>query len=170
MTSKRRRPSPRRSAAVGDRDPEAASRSPEEEARDAAIRLLAIRDRSEAEIRRHLGAFAPEVADAVVARLRDLRYVDDPRFARNLCEQLARRGYGSERARAELVTHDIAHPVVEENVAEMAAGDAERAAALLQRRFGGVPEAAREKVRAARFLYNRGYPGDLVLAMTGQDW
>lgn len=168
----RSRRSPSRSAAAAAPDGHAPAADPLRAAWDAAVRQLAARDCSEREVRRRLGESAADAAvvDAVVARLRELRFLDDERFARGLCERLARRGYGSARARAELAGHGLAHDDIDAWVADMEDGDAARARALLDRHFGGVPAAARERARAARFLHNRGYGEDLVLAITGQDW
>lgn len=137
---------------------------------DAAVRQLAARDCSEPEIRRRLDGTDGSIVDRVVARLRELNYLDDDRFARGLCERLVRRGYGSARARAELAEHGLEHERIEAWVADMAEADAERAREQLTQRFGGLPDSPRERARAARFLHNRGYDEELVLAITEQDW
>ena len=57
-------------------------------AMSAALRFLAARPRSEAEVRRRLGrAFAPVIADDVIARLRTMGYLDDAAFAKWWREQ-----------------------------------------------------------------------------------
>jgi regulatory protein len=137
---------------------------------DAAVRQLAARDCSELEVRRRLDGTDGALVDRVIERLRELRYLDDDRFARGLCERLARRGYGSARARAELAEHGVEHERIDAWVADMAEADAERAREQLARRFGGLPSGPRERARAARFLHNRGYDEELVLAITEQDW
>jgi len=132
--------------------------------------MLAARDCSEHEIRARLAASDDAVLAGVIARLRDYGYLDDERFTRGLCERLARRGYGSERARAELANHGIDHERIEAAVAEMAVADGERAQQQLERRLGGMPRTPGERVKAARFLHNRGYSEEVVLAIVGQDW
>lgn len=133
------------------------------------MRLLAARDRSEHEIRVHLAGHPPDTLEAVLARLRHFGYVDDDRFAGALCERLARRGFGSERARHELAEHRVAHETISAAVAEMVAGDSDRARHLLARRFPDLGTAPRERARAARFLTSRGYPEAVVTGIVGGD-
>ncbi|MEI6226638.1 MAG: hypothetical protein WCS72_17985, partial [Deltaproteobacteria bacterium] len=66
------------------RPPTTTSRSSASSARARALRLLAARPRTEAQIRERLvqAGFADEV-EGVVAWLKDLRYLDDAAFARD---------------------------------------------------------------------------------------
>ncbi len=141
-----------------------------ERAWNEAVRLLALRDRSEPEVRAQLEGFSGADVDAVVARLRELRYLDDERFARGLAERLARRGFGCERLRHELSRHDLDHELVEAVVGVHAAGDVERARTQLERRHRGIPSTPRERAQALRFLHGRGFSEDVVLAIMGRDW
>jgi regulatory protein len=51
-------------------------------ARDAALRLLGYRARSEAEVRRRLlRSYTPEIVERVIRSLRELRFLDDETFA-----------------------------------------------------------------------------------------
>lgn len=126
------------------------------------MRLLAARDRSEHELRVRLAAAPPDVIAAVIERLHHFGYLDEVRFARGLAERLVRRGYGSERARLEMAEHRLAHELIEDAVAAMAAGDAERAREFLARRYPGKQATPAARARAARFLLARGYPDEVV--------
>ncbi|HEY8637913.1 MAG TPA: RecX family transcriptional regulator, partial [Solirubrobacteraceae bacterium] len=96
-----------------------------------AYRHLGRRDRSVAEMRRHLlsrGA-AEDVAEAAIAELREQDYLDDARFARRFTEdRRALDGWGTDR--------------IERRLLEVGVDRAEIAAALAQRDAGSELEAA----------------------------
>lgn len=137
-----------------------------EEALGRAYRYLAPRDRTIAELRRHLGraALAPELIDACVTELVAQRYLDDERFARRFTED--RRtldGWGSERIRGRLVALGIS-PECAERVAGGRDGEDELEAAveLLRRRLGTAPTDERGRGRALGLLVRRGYELELA--------
>lgn len=107
------------------------------------------------------------MVDELVGRLRHFGYLDDTRFAAGVSERLARRGFGSERVRRELAEHRIAYDCIEFVVAEIAAGDRERAAAVLRRRYPEPWTTRAERGRAARFLAGRGYPETVIEDLVG---
>ncbi len=74
-----------------------------------ALRLLATRSRSTAELARRMVGWGltPEEADAVVEQLARVGVVDDDAFAVALSDQLRRRGHGHLRARADLERHGL---------------------------------------------------------------
>ena len=135
-----------------------------------ALRLLAAHDRSTHEIRTRLDASgaAPEIIAATVSRLQELHYLDDERFARTTAEAAARRGYGSERVRAELTAKGVAEPLVDAAIAAAFADEPALARGALTRRFPTPPRGARERAKAARFLLQRGFPEAVVLAILGE--
>lgn len=148
------------------------SQSPFDTAWRDATRMLASQDKCESELREKLGhrGHGGDVIDRVVDRLRERNYLDDTRFARDLTERLRRKGYGSERVRADLVRRGLEHEQVAPEVARCVADDDERARAQFERRYpNGAPD-RRVRDRAARYLYNRGYPEHVVLAIVGEDW
>jgi len=147
-----------------------AAANPAEAAWDRAVRMLAASDRSEHEIRLRLADTDAAIVADVLRRLRHFGYLDEARFARGLCERLARRGYGSDRARAELAEHRLAHDLIDNTIVEMAEGDADRARAHIDRLYPDGLHTARERARAGRILHNRGYSEAVVLAIVGEDW
>lgn len=83
----------------------------------AALRLLARRPHAAAEIRRTLTKkFTNESEiDSAVARLRELGYLDDRKFARQYASYLARhRGFGRERIRLELKARLVDYRAIDE--------------------------------------------------------
>ncbi len=136
-----------------------------ERATDRAVRLLARRPHSEAELRRHLAAKnVPEpVVEAALSKLARLGYVDDRAFAAYWVENRERfRPRGLRALRYELRQKGVAAEIVEEvlqNVDPHAS--ALRAAQAYARRLRRL---TRREARAklAAFLQRRGFAYDVV--------
>jgi len=139
------------------------------ELRQAALRLLARRERSRSELELRLsrrGGAAADVATVLDALERD-GYLSDARFAHALVAQKAGR-YGK-RA--------IAHALRERGVAAQASSDAIEALRgvdevadarrLLSRRFAEAPADDRERAKQVRFLLGRGYALSIALKVVG---
>ena len=133
---------------------------------ERAYRYLTMRDRTVAEVRRHLTrqALAPELVEACVAELERQRYLDDERFARRFAEDhRAFDGWGSERIRQRLLALGI-----EAEWAERAAGpgggeeELNAAVAVLRRRLRVAPSDERGRSRALGLLVRRGYELELA--------
>ncbi|MBJ6725605.1 regulatory protein RecX [Geomesophilobacter sediminis] len=132
---------------------------------DAGLRLLALRDHSEAELRRKLKTkgYPADGIDGAVARLKELSYLDDLRFARIFAEGALRGGrYVGERLRRELKMRGVAESVIREALGELEEEfpAQETLAALIARRFSGFdPQAAtdKEKRRVVSYLMRRGF-------------
>lgn len=131
-----------------------------ERALELALRHLNRRDRTEAELRRHLAAKdvgEPE-ADAAIAEVARMGYLDDGRYARTFAEDRRNLdGWGAERIERRL----LALGVDKEHIAAAlgdrdAGGELEAAFELLRRRFrSAVPASERE--RALGMLVRKGY-------------
>lgn len=130
-----------------------------------ALGFLARRDHSEAELVRKLREKGMPAADIVVVvqRLKDLRYLDDRRFAEQWAESAVNsgRGYGP-RLRQELSRRGVAKDIITEVLAGIAAehDEIETLAALMARKFTGFdPMSAsdREKRRVFNYLQRRGF-------------
>lgn len=96
-----------------------------------ALNFLAVRPRSEAEVRRRLRekAVPPDTIDAICARLYRARYLDDAAFARYwLAERARTRPRGVRMLRGELRNKGVASAVIDEAVADFEAEAAEAAA------------------------------------------
>ena len=129
-----------------------------------AIRLLARREYSRAELERKLvakGAATAEVRaalDELVAR----GYLSNARYARAIAAQRAGR-YSSRRIAEELKAAGVARGDVEAAIAEAGIDDGAALRALWHRRFGHPPEDEREKARQVRFLQARGFALSAIL-------
>jgi regulatory protein len=131
-----------------------------------AVRHVSRRERTEAEVRRHLEAKGVDVAatDAAVADLTETGLLDDAGYARRFAEdRRALDAWGAERIERRLREAGVAP----EHIAAALGGherDDERdaALALLRRRFPAPPETDRDRERALGVLVRRGYELELA--------
>ncbi|HIG3944127.1 recombination regulator RecX [Klebsiella pneumoniae] len=137
---------------------------------DRAIRILAMRDHSEQELRRKLVApvmskngpealdVTPDELEQVVAWCIENRYLDDNRFVGQFIASRSRKGYGPARIRQELSQKGIARQVVDQAMRECDIDWVSLAREQAQRKYGEpLPSAFTEKVKVQRFLFYRGY-------------
>jgi regulatory protein len=129
------------------------------QAREAALRLLAYRPRSEAEVRRRLQQrFSPALVEAVVQQLKEQRLLDDAAFALQWRQERERR---RPKARG-MVRQELRRLGVSPQVAQAAlegfddAANARRAGQRLVRRLSGTPERDFQQ-RVAAYLQRRGF-------------
>jgi regulatory protein len=133
---------------------------------DLSFRFLGHRDRTVAEVRRHLErrSVTPGAVDAAVAELTRLDLLDDARFARRFAEDRRRLdAWGSERIERRLGELGVDPPIVTAALAQDPGHDELGTAVnLLRRRFRWPPAEDRDRERALGLLARRGY--DLELA------
>lgn len=147
--------------------------------RGRALRWLAQREHSRAELARKLARYADDADDAgdgaedgtgpraaarigaVLDELGALGLLSDERAAASVLATQAPRG-GERRLKQALQQRGLAPDLVERTLAEARPGELERARALWQRRFGSPPADAAERARQMRFLAGRGFGGDII--------
>jgi regulatory protein len=133
---------------------------------DLAYRYLGRRDRTVAEMRRHLEGkrVGPDTIDATVAELHEQGYLDDARFAQRFAED--RRtldAWGAERIERKLREAGVPTEHIEAALGTQTADEAREAAIdLLRRRLPEPPRDDRGRERALGLLVRRGY--DLEMA------
>jgi regulatory protein len=135
-----------------------------------ALRLIAIRPRSRAELADRLGEWglAEPAASAVLHRLSAIGAVDDGVLAAAAVSSRRAHAYGRLRVDADLERLRVAPEA--RAVAETSAGDeAERARLALRSRGAPGPHGPAELRRAAGFLQRRGFDADTVAAVLGLD-
>ncbi len=138
-----------------------------ERALELALRHLSRRDRTEAELRRHLAAKdvgGPE-ADAAIVEVSRMGYLDDRRYARTFAED--RRNldaWGAERIERRLIELGVDREHIAAALAEHdGADELEAALELLRRRFRrGALSGERERERALGVLARKGYELELA--------
>ncbi|ABX20097.1 recombination regulator RecX [Salmonella enterica] len=137
---------------------------------DRAVRILAVRDHSEQELRRKLsapvmGKNGPEEIDAtpddyerVISWCHEHHYLDDNRFVIRFIASRSRKGYGPARIRQELNQKGIARESTEKAMRECDIDWSEMAREQAVRKYGEpLPSTFSEKVKVQRFLLYRGY-------------
>ena len=137
---------------------------------DRAVRILAMRDHSEQELRRKLAApvmgkngpeeidATPEDYDKVIAWCIESRYLDDDRFVQQFIASRSRKGYGPARVRQELGQKGISREAIERAMRECEIDWAQLARDHAIRKYGEpLPVDFAEKVKVQRFLLYRGY-------------
>jgi regulatory protein len=140
---------------------------PKPTAKALAIRWLARRDLSRAELAQRLrrrGVEQDEVERAL-ADLTALGYLSDARYATAVVAQRKGR-YGKRAIVHALRERGIAAQDADTALAQLAGSDeGDDALALWQRRFGVPPRDERDKARQVRFLQSRGYPLSVALSV-----
>ena len=131
--------------------------------RERALRHLARRDHSRAELARKLSAHGDvDEIEAVIERMGELGLQSDTRYAEAFVRGKAGR-FGASRLRSELARRGIDRDLIDEAIAgECVESEADRARAVLRGRFTEPPADAREWARQARFLQTRGFAPDLI--------
>ncbi|MCK2095943.1 regulatory protein RecX [Thauera aromatica] len=131
--------------------------------RERALRHLARRDHSRAELAQKLAAYgSDDEIEAVIARMGELGLQSDSRYAEAFVRGKASR-FGNARLRLELSRRGIARELIDAALAsECPAADIERARAVLHARFAAAPADPRAWARQARFLQARGFAPELI--------
>ena len=141
---------------------------PAEGAYEVAVRFLAPRPRSVAEIRRHLHSkrFLDADIDRAMDRLRAQRYIDDEAFARYWLEQRERHRPRGERA----LIHELLAKGVARETIDLVMGDRDPEAEVKQAREAIRRPAARwltlgdaeRKRKIHAYLVQRGFSYDTI--------
>lgn len=146
-------------------------------ARQRALRRLACRDHSEAELRQALTryGFPAPVVEETLARLRAEKYLDDQGFAARFAHsRVAHHGLGRNRVRQALRARGVSRAIIEKGVAE-ALRDVSETEVLesLARRYWRqhVRDEPLQRIRKLwAFLLRRGFPSGLVRERLAQLW
>ncbi len=131
--------------------------------RERALRHLARRDHSRAELARKLSAHgSADEVEAVLTRMSELELQSDPRFAAAWVRTKSAR-FGGTRLRNELVRRGVDKDLIDETIAsECTEPELDRARTVWHSRFRALPADRREWARQARFLHTRGFATDVI--------
>lgn len=144
--------------------------TPYEKTMNRALRLLSFKPRSVAQMRERLLEkewAEAHIVDQVVARLIELRYLDDEQFAASYASsRLTIRPLGKTRLRQDLQRKKLPREVTEQTLAQIYDGDAEEQLidkALASRlRLKGAPITPEAAKKLFDYLMRRGFSYDLV--------
>ena len=125
-----------------------------------ALRYLARREHSRDELARKLAAHADsvETLESVLDFLVSKKFLSNERFAEVRAHWMARK-YGAARIRQDLKARGIADEVVGRI---STAGEAERAKAILERKYREPATSREEQARRVRFLQSRGFSLEVI--------
>jgi regulatory protein len=133
-----------------------------------ALRLLAVRDRSEREIRETLageGIGRSDIIDEIIGKLAGQGYIDDRRLAANYIGFMtSRRPSGPHLLRRKLIRAGVEKSVVDEEIRAALPPERERELALELALGKLAPGLERDRVvrRIHAFLSRRGFSSDVV--------
>jgi len=132
-----------------------------------ALRALARREHSRAELERKLAPHTrhPEALRALLVHLEEKKQLSNERFAEQRARVLARK-YGAARIRHDLKAKGLAEDVIDR---AMPADEAERARAVMARKYRNPPTSREERARRARFLQGRGFSAEVIHRLVLRD-
>ena len=132
-----------------------------------ALRHLARREHSRAELARKLALHAesPAALEQLLDALAAKKQLSDERYAELRAHQLSRK-YGAARIRLDLKAKGVAQELIER---VCAAGELERAASILRRKYGAPASSRAERARRMRFLQQRGFSHDTIRSLLSSE-
>jgi regulatory protein len=141
-----------------------------------ALRCLAQREHSRAEIARKLARHAPVEPDGSateqIARVLDelsaLGLLSEERAAQSVLNGQGQR-YGIRKLKQTLQAKGLPAPLVASTLQQARSTELERALAVWQRRFGTPAVEPSEKARQMRFLAARGFESHIIRRVVGGD-
>ncbi|SFF39319.1 regulatory protein [Fontimonas thermophila] len=133
--------------------------------RDTALRLLARREHSAAELAEKLKRRGHGEARAIVDRLAAEGWQSDARYAQMLVRHRIEQGYGPLRIRAELAAARVPDAQVRAALDDADVDWLARCAALRARKFRNAPGTPAEWRRQYRYLASRGFSAETVRAV-----
>lgn len=139
-----------------------------------ALRLLARREHTRRELERKLASYeeTPGTLAAALDELQAQGWLNETRAAESLVHRRAGR-LGVARLRQEMLEKGVSRELIEQTLANLQGNDATselaRAREVWRRRFGVMPGEAKERARQARFLLARGFSGEVVRRVLGED-
>ena len=139
---------------------------------DTAIRLLARREHSVAELRRKLLLRCSDklIVEKVLEQLQEERLLSDERFAEMYVHFRRDKGIGPLRLRVELRERGVADVFIDTYVLPQESEWSELLSGVREKRFGAdFPKDYKEQVRQARFLQHRGFAAEQIRKLLKQD-
>ena len=143
---------------------------PDTRARNSAMRLLARREHSRAELRGKLvgRGFENDSVEELLQGLEDQDLLSDERFAMSLIASRAETGYGPKRIGLELRNRGVSEELAREALAKTEVDWEERLTDQVARKFGSDPaQTFPEWARRARYLERRGFGQDAIRLAIG---
>lgn len=130
------------------------------ELRARALRLLARREHSRAELERKLGPHAgsPEVVAGILEALVQKAQLSDRRYAEERVRVLSRK-YGAARIRQDLKAKGVDRQLIARVSTD---GELERARIILGRKYREPATTREQRAKRMRFLQSRGFSHEII--------
>lgn len=140
--------------------------SPESDLRERALRLLARREHSRAELVRKLeqAGYERSDIDTLCAEFEDRNWLSDRRFAESYVADHRARA-GSIKLAYDLRQRGVDETVIQAVLKQDPVSEIDRAREIWRRRFGSAPADARDKSRQIRFMQSRGFAPSIINQM-----
>jgi len=128
-----------------------------------ALRLLAQREHSRAELERKLQAYEQNQGELaqILDQLQSKDLINEQRVAESLVYRRATK-LGTARIKQELLEKGLSTDLVNDQVALLLASEASRAQEVWKRKFGSVALSPKEQSKQIRFLLGRGFSAETV--------
>ncbi|MBX3608451.1 MAG: recombination regulator RecX [Hydrogenophaga sp.] len=135
-----------------------------------ALRLLAQREHSRAELQRKLSAHEEQPGELAQAldELQAKGFIDEQRVIESVIHRRAAR-LGASRVRQELQAKGLPADAVAQAVAALRGSEVDRARDVWRKKFGAPPADASERAKQMRFLASRGFGGDAIRRVVAGD-
>ncbi|MFZ1810449.1 MAG: recombination regulator RecX [Candidatus Nitrotoga sp.] len=139
------------------------SKKPELSLHTRAMKYLVRREHSRAELHAKLllKATPDDDVDRVLDELAARGWLSDSRAAEQLV-RMRRNRFGMQRIAHELRQKGIGEDLINDALPQMKDTELEAARNIWQRKFGIVPEDAKEKAKQLRFMQSRGFMPDVI--------
>jgi len=136
--------------------------------RERALRLLARREHSRAELARKLRTYASpeEELETLLEDLSRRKFLSDERYAESRAHALSRK-YGAARIAHELRAKGLGKELAEQASEAARATEVERAREIWRRKFRVAPRTREERAKQMRFLQSRGFSFDAIRVVVG---
>jgi regulatory protein len=133
------------------------------ELRERAMRLLARREHSRAELVRKLGQSGFDACDIqlLLDEFEEKKWLSDRRFAESYVADHRTRA-GAVKLAFDLRQRGVADNIIEAVLSDNRDSELERAQAVWQKKFGSAPADMTEKARQMRFLQSRGFGTEVI--------
>ena len=136
-----------------------------ESLRARALKLLARREHTRAELARKLADHAQDPAglESVLDDFERRGWLSERRVVEQRVHTLRKR-YGARRIERDLVAKGVSEDAVAAALTDLKAGELDAAREVWRRKFGGrLPRAPAERAKQARFMQGRGFDMDVIL-------
>jgi len=140
-----------------------ADAEPAADLRERALRLLARREHSRAELARKLGqaGFVDGNVQSVLDEFETRGWLSDRRFAESYVADHRARA-GSIKLAYDLRLRGVSDSIIKAVIGEDRDSELDRAREVWQKKFGAAPADTAEKARQIRFLQSRGFTSEAI--------